>query len=335
MSVALSSTRFPLRLGTRASPLAVAQADMVKAALLAKYGWAEDAIKLVPMTASGDKIQDRALADVGGKALWTKELDAELAGGRIDFSVHSMKDVETIRPAAFVIAAMLPRADVRDRLIGAARVADLPQGATVGTASPRRTAQLLRMRPDLHIILFRGNVATRLTKLEAGQADATLLAAAGLDRLGMDDVGHAIAVDEMLPAPQQGAIGIECRADDEEVREALSGINHAATCAAVEAERALLAELGGDCQSPVAALAVVEKGGPRENGFIRLSAQLLSSDGSEAVEGSILLDASKGATPEKLARDLLGKAPPAVRALFAGAVAGAVDGAVNKSAGKA
>ena len=313
MSITLSSARFPLRLGTRASPLAVAQAVSAKAALLAKTGWGEEAIELVPMTASGDKIQDRALAEVGGKALWTKELDAELASGAIDFSVHSMKDVETIRPTLFVVAAMLPRADVRDRLIGAARVADLAQGAVVGTASPRRTAQLLRLRPDLIVTLFRGNVATRLAKLERGEADATLLAAAGLDRLGMNDVGAPIAVDEMLPAPSQGAIGMECRAEDEEVRALLSSINHAATCAAVEAERALLAELGADCQSPVAALATIEKGGA-----MQLRAQLLSMDGREAVEGEMMLDADAGKTPEQLARDLLDKAPPSVRKLFAG-----------------
>lgn len=318
MSSAVSPDRFPLRLGTRASPLAVAQAESVKAALLAKMGWEDDAIALVPVTASGDKILDRALAEVGGKALWTKELDGMLAAhigteGAIDFSVHSMKDVETIRPTMFVVAAMLPRADVRDRLIGAESVAALPEGATVGTSSPRRTAQLLRLRPDLHITLFRGNVATRIGKLDKGEADATLLAAAGLDRLGMGDVGHAISVDEMLPAPSQGAIGIECRAEDETVRALLSRINHVATCAAVEAERALLAELGADCQSPVGALATVEKGGA-----MRLRAQLLAMDGSEAVEGEMLIDTDKGATPEKLARNLLDKAPPSVRKLFAG-----------------
>lgn len=322
MSAALFASaladRLPLRLGTRASPLAMAQAHMVKAAILAATGWDDDAVVLVPVTASGDKIQDRALAEVGGKALWTKELDGLLAanigaGGAIDFSVHSMKDVETIRPTRFALAAMLPRADVRDRLIGAASVADLPQGAVVGTSSPRRTAQLLKARPDLQIILFRGNVATRLAKLERGEADATLLAAAGLDRLDMGDVGAAIDVADMLPAPSQAAIGIECRADDEDVRGLLSAISHGPTCAAVEAERALLAELGADCQSPVAALAVVEKGGA-----MRLTAQLLAMDGSEAVEGTLVLDAAKGATPEKLARDLLDKAPPAVRKLFTG-----------------
>ena len=307
------SARFPLRLGTRASPLAMAQAHQAKAALITKHGWADDAVTLVPMTASGDKIQDRALAEVGGKALWTKELDASLGTGEIDFSVHSMKDVETIRPTMFVVAAMLKRADVRDRLIGAESIASLPQGATVGTSSPRRTAQLLRLRPDFNIILFRGNVATRLGKLAAGEADATLLAAAGLDRLDMGDTGTAISIDEMLPAPSQAAIGLECRADDAVVRAAISAVNHAPTCMAVEAERALLAELGADCQSPVAALAVQQQGGA-----LKLRAELLSLDGQHRVEGEILLGSTADATPEALARQLLDRAPPPVRKLFAG-----------------
>ena len=163
----------PLKLGTRASPLALAQAHLVRAALLAAHGWDETRVEIVPMTASGDRILDRPLAEVGGKALWTKELDRALIDGSVDFAVHSMKDVETLRPADFSIVAMLPRADVRDRLIGAPSIADLPQGARIGTSSPRRAAQLRRLRPDLQIVLFRGNVATRLAKLDAGEADAT------------------------------------------------------------------------------------------------------------------------------------------------------------------
>jgi hydroxymethylbilane synthase len=179
----------PLKLGTRASPLALAQAHLVRTALLKTHGWTEDRVEIVAMTASGDRVQDRPLAEVGGKALWTKELDRALFNGDIDFAVHSMKDVETIRPTELEIVAMLPRADARDRLIGVDRLADLPTGARIGTSAPRRTAQLLRARPDLKIVLFRGNVATRLSKLDAGDADATLLAAAGLDRLGMTDIG--------------------------------------------------------------------------------------------------------------------------------------------------
>ena len=202
----------PLRLGTRASPLAMAQAHLVRDALCSAHGWDSEAVVIMPVVASGDKILDRALADVGGKALWTKELDASLLSGEIDFAVHSMKDVETVRPPALKITAMLERGDVRDRLIGAESPMALAFGARVGTSAPRRTAQLLRLRPDLNIILFRGNVATRLAKLGAGEADATLLAAAGLDRLGMNDTGTAVPVDLMLPAPSQGAIGIETMA---------------------------------------------------------------------------------------------------------------------------
>jgi len=173
-----------LCLGTRGSPLALVQAHMVQAALCAAHGWAEDDVMIVPIRTTGDRVQDRALAEIGGKALWTKELDRALLDGEIDCAVHSMKDVETIRPDVIQIAAMLPRADVRDRLIGAASIEALPQGARVGTSSPRRAAQLCRLRPDLQPMLFRGNVDTRLAKLAAGEVDATLLAAAGLDRLG-------------------------------------------------------------------------------------------------------------------------------------------------------
>lgn len=299
-----------LRLGTRGSPLALTQAHMVKRALEAAHGWPEALIEIVPVKTSGDRIQDRALAEVGGKALWTKELDSALHDGRIDFAVHSMKDVETIRPDEIVIAAMLPRADVRDRLIGADSIEAIPQGGRVGTSSPRRSAQLRRLRPDLEIVLFRGNVDTRLSRLNLGEADATLLAAAGLDRLGRADVGAAIPVETMLPAPAQGAVGIEARRDDAEVRGWLAAIDHATTSACVRAERALLARLGADCRSPVAALAIPIEGG------MRLRAQLLTPEGTESVEG----EASIGEIDEagELAADLLARASPALRAHFAG-----------------
>ena len=191
----------PIRLGTRRSPLAMAQATEARARLAAAHGWAEDAIEIVPVTASGDRIQDRPLAEIGGKALWTKELDAWLLEGEIDFAVHSLKDVETIRPAEITIAAVLPREDVRDCLVGAASIAALPQGARVGTSAPRRAAQLLHARPDCVVVPFRGNVATRLAKLAANEADATLLALAGLNRLGEHGVGHPLDADAWLPAP--------------------------------------------------------------------------------------------------------------------------------------
>lgn len=293
----------PLKLGTRASPLALAQAHLVRAALLAAHGWDETRVEIVPMTASGDRILDRPLAEVGGKALWTKELDRALMDGSVDFAVHSMKDVETLRPADLSIVAMLPRADVRDRLIGAPNIADLPQGARIGTSSPRRAAQLRRLRPDFQIVLFRGNVATRLAKLDAGEADATLLAAAGLDRLGLADIGSAIEETEMLPAPAQGAIGIECLRTNAPVHALLAPINHAETFACVMAERAFLKGLKADCHSPVAAQARLE------NGVLCLRAEILSEDGREYV-------ADQGSDPAALAAALLDRASPSLRAIF-------------------
>lgn len=303
----------PLRLGTRASPLALAQAELTVTALTAAHPGI--AVTLVPMTATGDRIQDRALAEVGGKALWTRELDAALGEGRIDLAVHSLKDVETLRPAAFRLAALLPRADVRDRLVvrpdwAATSIAELPGGARVGTSSPRRAAQLKSRRPDLVTPLLRGNVQTRLARVADGTVDATLLAAAGLDRLGMGDVGHSLSVAEILPAASQGAIGIECRADDAARGALLAAIDHGPTRAAVMAERALLAALGGDCRSPVAAHARPYQG------QLHLSAAIYASDGSWFTVGSIVV--TDAAAPSELAAQLLEDAPDAVRALFSG-----------------
>jgi len=298
----------PIRLGTRGSPLALVQANFVKHALVAAHGVACD-IHVIKTT--GDRVQDRALAEIGGKALWTKELDRALLGGEIDIAVHSMKDVETIRPDAIAIAAMLERADVRDRLVGADNLAAICHGGVMGSSSPRRRAQVLRARPDLTVTLFRGNVDTRLAKLAAGEADATLLAAAGLIRLGREDVGSAISIDEMLPAPAQGAVGVECRADDAMMRGLLGAIDHAGTSRAVRCERALLAALDATCHSPVAALATID------GDTVTLRAELLSEDGAE----HIVADAS-GPDGELLARDLaralLDRAPPSVRAGFGG-----------------
>ena len=302
--------RFPLRLGTRGSPLALTQAGMVAAALCAQHGWGEEAIVVLPIRTSGDRIQDRPLAEVGGKALWTKELDRALLAGEIDFAVHSMKDVETIRPSEIVIAAMLPRADVRDRLIGAESLEALPEGARIGTSSPRRSAQLLGLRPDLRIVLFRGNVDTRLARLARGEAEATLLAAAGLDRLARSGIGAPIAVETMLPAPAQGAVGIETLGANHEVRDLLSAIDDAATSRCVRAERALLAALGADCRSPVAALARVE------DGRLWLRVQILSEDGSEQQQGEARFEAAEEAAG--LARRLLADASPGLRKHFSG-----------------
>ena len=291
MAKGLSS---PLRIGTRGSPLALAQAGMVADALKAAHGLDDEAIEIVPITTSGDRIQDRPLAEVGGKALWTKELDSCLIDGRTDLSVHSMKDVETIRPAALVIAAMLERADPSDRLIGAEGLAALREGAVVGTSSPRRTAQLLARRPDLDCRAIRGNVQTRLSKVESGDYDATLLAAAGLDRLGI----AAGARLDLLPAPAQGAIGVEILAVRGDLHGLLAAIDHPPTHEAVAAERAFLAALGGDCRSAVAAQA--------EGALVR--AEILSPDGRE-------VQAGEGAAAD-LAEQLLARASPALRAMF-------------------
>ncbi len=309
----------PFRLGTRASPLALCQAELVRDALVQAHRLDPKAVVLVPIVAAGDKILDRSLADLGGKALWTRELDRALAQHRIDAAVHSMKDVETQRPDGFAIAAMLPRADVRERLIGANSIAALPHGARIGTSSPRRTAQLLRLRPDLRPVLLRGNVGTRLQKIADGAADATLLAAAGLDRLGMADTGHAIPLATLLPAPQQGAIGIEVCADDDTALALIAAINHPSTLRAVLCERALLAALGGDCHSPVAALATIDSAGR-----MTLRAQLLAIDGSAEVtdmwiqvgDGADCAGDASGA--RILAMRMLAKAPDSIRALFSG-----------------
>jgi len=297
-------TRF--RLGSRGSALALVQAGMTRHALCAAHGWTADEVEIVVIRTTGDRVQDRALAEIGGKALWTKELDRALLAGEIDAAVHSMKDVETVRPDAIALIATLPRADVRDRLIGAASLDDLPQGARIGTSSPRRAAQLLQRRPDLKPVLFRGNVDTRLAKLAAGEVDATLLAAAGLDRLGRGDVGVAIPTDVMLPAPAQGAVCIEVRADDAAARALVAAIDHAATSACVGAERALLAALRADCHSPVAALATLD------GAMLTMRAELLSEDGADSVEGEDQGD-DVGA---RLAADLLARAPLAVGRLF-------------------
>jgi hydroxymethylbilane synthase len=283
---------------------------MVSVALRAAHGWAEEAVEIVPVRTTGDTVQDRPLAEIGGKALWTKELDRALLDGEIDFAVHSMKDVETIRPAAIRIAAMLPRADVRDRLVGAESITALPQGAHIGTSSPRRAAQLRHLRPDLSIISFRGNVDTRLRKLAAGEADATLLAAAGLDRLDRPDVGHAIPIDTMLPAPAQGAVGIEARADDADTLALLAAIDHRDTHDCVLAERAFLAALGADCHSPVGALAI------RDGDALTLRAEILSEDGHLRTAGAARLSSPDAAG--QLADRLLAEAPTTLAHLFTG-----------------
>lgn len=283
---------------------------MTAEALRARHGWGEDAIETIIVQTSGDRIQDRALAEIGGKALWTKELDRALMAGEIDFAVHSMKDVETLRPAEISIAAMLPRADVRDRLVGADSFDVLPPNPVIGSSSPRRAAQVKRLRPDASVVLFRGNVATRLAKLAAGEAHATLLAAAGLHRLGQDDVGTAIPLDVMLPAPSQGAVGIETLTDNVAMRELLAAINDVDTFDCVMAERAVLLGLGGTCHSPIAAL------GQLKDGEIELRAEIISPGGRETVADHARIRRDDLAAAADMGRALLSRASADLRALF-------------------
>jgi len=303
----------PLRLGTRASPLAVVQAQEAKARLCAAHGWPESAVEIVPVTSFGDKVTDRPLADIGGKALWTKELDGWLHEREIDFAVHSLKDVETIRPDWLTIAAILPREDVRDGLVGAASIAALPHGARLGTSAPRRAAQALNQRPDLKVVTFRGNVATRLGKLAKGEADATLLAMAGLNRLDQAHVGSPLAAEAWLPSPGQGAIAIECRADDAATRAILAAIDDADSRTAVLAERALLAALGGTCHSAIGAHTT------REGDLWRLTASLFSPDGADRTDGTALFDGADHAAIAALAADLLARSPASIADHFSGA----------------
>jgi hydroxymethylbilane synthase len=298
-----------LRLGTRGSPLALAQARKVAAAIETSQRWPDGWVHIVPIKTTGDKIQDRPLAEVGGKALWTKELDRALLEEEVDFCVHSMKDVESERPEGIHLAAVRPRGDVRDRIIGAESIDKLKQGARVGTSSPRRAAQLKRLRPDLEIVPIRGNVETRLKKVETGEVDATLLASAGLKRLDIE-AGYGIPTEVILPAPGQAVIGMECRANDTRTQSVLSTVTNQITYHCVMAERAFTRSLGATCHSPVAAFCAFE------DGDLRLRAQLFSEDGSDMVEERAVFDCGDDEAPAELARSLLAKAPESIRKLF-------------------
>ena len=268
-----------LRIGSRGSPLALAQANEVRDRLAAAHGWPAGAIDIRVIRTSGDMIQDRALAEAGGKGLFTKEIEQALIDGAIDLAVHSAKDMPTFLPDGLVLAACLPREDVRDVLISrkAATLRELPGGSVVGTASLRRQAQVLRLRPDLKVTTFRGNVETRLRKLDEGLADATLLALAGLKRLGLADKATAVMpAEDFLPAVGQGAIAIEMRANDTRVRDLLTAIDHADTSTALACERAFLAVLDGSCRTPIAGHAVLS------DGSLRFTGMILRPDGSEA-----------------------------------------------------
>jgi hydroxymethylbilane synthase len=269
-----------IRIGTRGSPLAVAQARMVRDALLSR--WRRE-VEIVTIRTSGDRIQDRPLSDAGGKGLFTKEIEEALLAGSIDLAVHSAKDMPTLLPDGLLLAACLPREDVRDAFIS--RKADslraLPHGAVIGTASLRRQAMVRRLRPDVSTVVLRGNVETRLRKLEAGEVDATLLALAGLKRLGLADKATALLdVGEFLPAVGQGAITIEARQDDAGTRDLLAQIDHADTSVALAAERAFLAVLDGSCRTPIAGNAVLD------GDMISFRGMILRPDGTEAFETS-------------------------------------------------
>jgi len=298
-----------LRLGTRGSALALAQARKVAAAIETAQRWPDGWVEIVPITTTGDKVQDRPLADIGGKALWTKELDRALLEGEVDFCVHSMKDVESVRPESIHIAAVRPRGDVRDRIIGAASIDKLKPSAIVGTSSPRRAAQVRRIRPDVRIVPIRGNVETRLRKVESGEVDATLLASAGLKRLDIE-AGTAIPTEIMLPAPGQGVIGMECRTNDTRTQSVLTTVNNPITYSCVMAERAFTRALGASCHSPVAAFCAFE------DGDLRMRAELFSEDGSDMVEDRAVFECDDCATPERLAHSLLAAAPDSIRRLF-------------------
>ena len=249
-----------LRIGTRGSPLALVQARAVRSRLAVTMGVDEDGIELIIIRTTGDIIQDRSLAEEGGKGLFTKEIEEALLDGRVDVAVHSAKDMPTVLPGGLILAACLEREDPRDVFISrkARSLAELPKGASLGTASLRRQAIAKRARPDLRVMPLRGNVETRLRKLDAGDVDATLLALAGLKRLKLTEhATHVMSADEFLPAVAQGAIGIEAREDNRRVRDVLARLDHADTSMAVACERAFLAALEGSCKTPIAGHATI------------------------------------------------------------------------------
>jgi hydroxymethylbilane synthase len=270
-----------LRLGTRGSKLALTQAGLVRDALAKAVPAlaAAEAIEMVVIRTTGDAIQDRPLSEAGGKGLFVKEIEEAMLAQRIDAAVHSMKDMPTAQPPGLAISAFLPREDARDVLIAGdvRRIIDLARGAVVGTSALRRRAQLLHHRPDLKIVNLRGNVDTRLAKREAGEVEATVLALAGLKRLGLAHVGTPVPEDEMLPAVGQGAICIECRVDDAKTKAWLSAIDHAATATCVAAEHAMLAVLDGSCRTPIAGHAILT------DGVIHLRGLIAKPDGSELI----------------------------------------------------
>jgi hydroxymethylbilane synthase len=308
MTVTLPSPDSPLKIGTRGSPLALAQAHETRTRLMQAFDLPESAFEIMVIKVTGDAIQDRPLKEIGGKGLFTREIEEDLLSGKIDIAVHSMKDMPTLQPDGLILDTYLPREDVRDAFVSPTlqRISDLGKGAVVGTSSLRRKAQLLHRRPDLNVVEFRGNVQTRLKKLADGVAECTFLAAAGLNRLNMDDVpATPIEPDDLLPAVAQGAIGIERRIDDGNTADLLSAIHDTETGHRLAAERSFLLTLDGSCETPIAGLA--ELNGEE----LRLRGEVLRPDGGKALSSE-----RKGAIadgPEmgrELARELLKEAGP-------------------------
>ncbi len=269
-----------IRIGTRGSPLALAQANEVKERLIKAHGYDPDLVAIVVIKTTGDQILDRPLSEAGGKGLFTKEIEEALLSHDIDLAVHSMKDMQTVLPEGLLVGAVLEREDVRDAFISLKyrSMEELPEGAVVGTSSLRREAQIRYLRPDLKVVGFRGNVQTRLRKLEEGMAEATFLASAGLNRLGLTNrISSLIPTEKMLPAVAQGAIAIEIRVDDEATAALISPLNHEPTAICVTAERAYLARLQGSCRTPIAGLATAAAG------EIMFRGQILSPDGRRSL----------------------------------------------------
>ncbi len=307
MSHSLPSPAQPLKIGTRGSPLALWQAHETRRCLMAALDLPEEAFEIAVIKVTGDQIVDKPLKEIGGKGLFTREIEEALLAGGIDIAVHSMKDMPTLQPEGLVLDCYLPREDVRDGFVSPHHggLADLPQGAVVGSSSLRRRAQLALRRPDLKLVEFRGNVQTRMKKLEDGVAVATFLAMAGLNRLGMAHVARAaIAPEEMLPAVAQGAIGIERRVADDRVQAMLAQIHDTPTGLRLAAERNFLLRLDGSCETPIAGLALLD------GGNIWLRGEILRPDGTESITGERRGLASDGAALGRdLAEELLGKAP--------------------------
>ncbi len=307
MNRTLPSPTAPLKIGTRGSPLALAQAHETRARLMAAFDLPQTAFEIVVIKVTGDAIQDRPLKEIGGKGLFTREIEEDLLAGHIDIAVHSMKDMPVEQPKGLLLDTYLPREDVRDAFVSphAKGLAELGEGDVVGTSSLRRKAQLLNRRPDLNVVEFRGNVQTRLKKLEDGVAKCTFLAMAGLNRLDMSDVpATAIETDDMLPAVAQGAIGIERRGDDSATAALLEAIHDRETGLRLACERAYLATLEGSCETPIAGLAVLD------GGSVHLRAEILRPDGSEAMSDAATAPIEDGAAMgHEIAAKLTERAP--------------------------